>query len=229
MANWLNTVFYRFDHALLQAMHDLTVATNGVLTPLVRLLTAPGNGGLGFILLCLVLLTLRKTRKCGLCMSCSMVMGALITNVLLKPLVARPRPYTTELLREWWLFVGGFAESDLSFPSGHATMAAAVMLALFLSTNKKYSWPALIYPIVMGFTRLYLMVHYPTDVLAGLLAGTLGALIGVFLARRLLAHLEARREKKLCRFLLEFDPVLLVWRRLPFAKKRTDGEDTPCD
>ncbi len=225
MANWLNTAFSEFDYALLQALHGFTVATGGVLTPLIRLLTAPGNGGLGFILLCLALLCFRKTRQCGAAMSASMAVGALITNIVLKPLVARPRPYTTEVLREWWLFVGGFAESDLSFPSGHATMAAAVMLALFLCTDKKYSWPALIYPLVMGFTRLYLMVHYPTDVIAGLLAGTLGALCGVFLTRRAFAYLQARRERTWCRILLECDPVPRLWYRL-FKGNRPDSDDT---
>ncbi len=225
MADWLNTVFHSFDIGILTAIHRFFLATGGVLTPLVEVLTAPGNGGLGFILLGLLLLLFPKTRKTGCLVLFSLLVGALFTNLTLKPLVARPRPYTTAPLCDWWVAVGAGAESDLSFPSGHTTSATAAMLAVFLCNNKKRSWAVLIYPLVMGFTRLYLVVHYPTDVLAGLLCGAISALIAYFATRPLFAYIDAHGELRWCRALRTADPVGRLIGRIRHGKQSPPPDD----
>ncbi len=214
MADWLNTAFYGFDLHVLEAIHHFAMATDGLLTPLIKLLTAPGNGGLGFILLGLFLLVFPKTRKTGIAVLGALLFGALLTNLTLKPLVARPRPYTVEPFRSWWVAIGAGAESDLSFPSGHTTSATAAMLAIFLFNKKKYSWPVLLYPFLMGFTRLYLAVHYPTDVLGGLIAGALGALLAFCALRPLFAYIDTHTELRWCRTFLLADPAVRLWRLL---------------
>ena len=133
-----------------------------------------GDHGLLFIVLGLLLLVIPRARKVGLTVLTALLIGALITNVTLKPLVGRIRP---------WLVVEGLTalveETDLrSFPSGHTTAAFAFAGAVLCSTPVK-RWRALALAVagLMAFSRLYVGVHYPTDVLAGVVVGLLaGAL-----------------------------------------------------
>ena len=96
----------------------------------------------------------------------------------MKNIIARPRPYS-DVSSEFyilWVKAGSLKESGFSFPSGHATAATAFSLSAFLCFDKKYSWLFLIIPIVMGFTRIYFVVHYATDVLGGFLSGSAAAI-----------------------------------------------------
>lgn len=221
MAQLLDTVFAGFDLGILEAIHNFAAATGYFSTPFWHFISFFAHDGICMILLGLALCVFKRTRRTGVAVLGAIVIGALITNVTLKPLVMRARPYTHALLAEWWQAVGAPMESDFSFPSGHTTATAAAMLALFFSTKKKYSWPALAFILLMGFSRMYLMVHYPTDVLAGLLAGGTGACISALLLTPLLyRYLEKNREKWLPRLFLTFDPVTAL-RRL-FSKD--DGE-----
>ena len=73
---------------------------------------------------------------------------------------------------KWWLDVGASFENGYSFPSGHTTATTAFAMAIFLTTNKKYSWPIVLLPIFMACSRIYLMVHYFSDCVGGLIVGT---------------------------------------------------------
>ena len=168
MAEWLDTVFAGFDFTILRAIHEFAVATGGFFTPLMYFVSIFAWKGLGMVLLGAALLVPRRTRRAGLCVLLAVLLGALVTNLWLKPAVARPRPYAagSELYR-WWIFAGGARESDLSFPSGHTASAFAAAFALWLQ-NRKLGVPALVLAAFIAFTRLYLYVHFPTDVLGGL-------------------------------------------------------------
>ena len=212
MAHWLDTVFYGFDSAILGAIHNFAVATNGFFTPLMHAITLLADDGIGMILLGMLLLLFRRTRKTGVFVLGAIVFGALITNVTVKPLVMRPRPYAdeTRVIHEWWVWIGSLKESVRSFPSGHTTSAMAAMTAIFLTVNKKYSWTAFLFALLMGFTRMYFVVHYPTDIIGGLLAGAAGALIAYFALSLVWRAIEQRQDNKLFRFVLEFDTVVAV-------------------
>lgn len=140
-----------------------------VLNPLVALYTTLGNAGLMWIVLSLIMLCSPKTRKAGVLSLASMLLGLLCTNVILKHLVARPRP---------WLDVAGLTvlvnvSDPNSFPSGHTCAAfAAGMIWLRTLPWKWGRVAAVVLAVCMGLSRLYVGVHYPSDVLAGALVGT---------------------------------------------------------
>lgn len=192
-ALWLDSALAGFDTAILRAVHAIQQSpADVVLGPLSRLLALLGKRGVIPILLGLALLCRQRTRRCGAGVLLALGFGALCTNVILKPLVARARPYDqvgTELY-QWWLAAGGATESDLSFPSGHVTAAMAAMTAIFfLGGQHRHTWPAFLFAGAMAFSRMYLMVHYPTDVLAGLLVGLGAGTLAAWIARHLPSHL----------------------------------------
>lgn len=112
--------------------------------------------------------------------------GALLCNVILKPLVARIRPYDVNTAVQ--LLVS--KPVDYSFPTGHTAASFASVVALFMAGERKLWKTALVLAVLIAFSRLYLYVHYPTDVLGGLILG----LIAGYLGSRLILWLMAKRE-----------------------------------
>lgn len=131
--------------------------------------TTLGNAGLVWLVLSVIMLCFKSTRKAGVTALLALAVGFVFTNVILKPLVHRARP---------WLVVEGLtalvAESDPhSFPSGHTCAAFAAACAWRSYLPKQWANAALVCAVLMGFSRLYVGVHFPTDVLAGALVGCL--------------------------------------------------------
>ncbi len=114
-----------------------------------------------------------------------LTLGALIVNVWLKVVIARPRPYADEngLFYPLWQLLGSHVESDFSFPSGHTNAAFAAMVPVFLLGRKRWSWLALLFAVLMGVSRIYLVVHFPSDVVGGIITGTISGIIGTLITR----------------------------------------------
>ena len=173
---------------------------NGFLDFLMPIITIFGDAGIFWIACAAVMLIFPKTRKTGLAMGVALVMGLLVCNICLKPLVARMRPLVYEveklsnsaadLLHSGQLLVG--KPSDFSFPSGH-TIASFEAAGVLMLNNKKLGIPALVLAILIAFSRMYLFVHYPTDVLASVVLGTLFAILANYLVKKGADKLEARR------------------------------------
>ena len=147
-------------------------------------ITHLGDGGIFWIAAALVLLCIPKTRKLGFCVAIALVFDALLCNVLIKPLADRVRPYE---LRDVVLLIR--QPKDASFPSGHAAAAFAVSTALACKRSR-LAIPAGILATVIAFSRLYLYVHYPTDVFAGIALGALCGWLGFLVSRRILQKKE---------------------------------------
>ncbi|MBR5429490.1 MAG: phosphatase PAP2 family protein, partial [Firmicutes bacterium] len=160
MAAWLNSTFSVYDYGILGALHTAAQYAGSILTPVMKVVSLLGEKGLLMFLLALVLVCFSRTRKMGICIFGAVCCGALITNLILKDLVARPRPYETlEVYRQWWLTVGAPLEEDFSFPSGHVTAITAGMTALCL-TGRRRNKPllrslAVVTVLLMALSRNY--------------------------------------------------------------------------
>ena len=207
-AKWLDVAFASFDGAILEFYHLLAEWCGAILTPIMYLITMTGNKGLALILLSLALILFAKTRKTGACMLLAILCGALMTNVILKDWICRLRPYAaSDLFREFWTFVGAHAESEFSFPSGHTTAAAAAATGLWLTRGKKYLAISIPYVALMAASRNYFMVHYPTDVIAGAVVGTIGGVIAYFITLGIYRALQKNENRKFSRFFSDFDLI----------------------
>lgn len=165
----MSTAIFNFDAAILLWLQN--VVRNPVLNPIMIFITHLGDKGLFWIALTLILMIFRKTRRTGVTSAVAMVLGLLVVNIVLKNWVARVRPY--ELIEGLQLMIE--KQHDFSFPSGHATNSLACAWVLFRRLDKKYGVPALILALLISFSRLYVAVHYPTDVFAGIIIGILSA------------------------------------------------------
>ncbi len=158
-----------------------------LLDKLMVLITSLGDKGMIWILIALILLINKKTRTAGLLTLAALGLSAIIGEGILKPLFQRPRPYTdypTTLMLIDQL-------TSYSFPSGHtsSSFAAAYVLSKYFKQFALLFWS---FAIVMGLSRIYLFVHYPTDVIAGALLGLACGIIINFLYETYLKKKELR-------------------------------------
>ena len=166
----------------------------GFLDFLMPLITLLGDAGIFWILCSVVMILIPKTRKTGLAMGISLLIGLLVCNVTLKPLVGRIRPYDYQwqfFQKEITLLVEGL--HDFSFPSGHTIASFEAATALLIG-NKKLGIPAMILAVLIAFSRLYLYVHYPTDVLVSIVLGIGIAFLGTFLVKKGYSIWESRKQ-----------------------------------
>ena len=161
----------------LQLLDALQTIHTPVLDTVMCAITRLGDAGIIWILLCVVLLILPKTRKSGLILMAALLTDLVICNGILKPLVHRIRPFDVKTGIE--LLVK--RPIDYSFPSGHTAASFTSVVALYLAGEKKLWKPALVLAVLIAFSRLYLYVHYPTDVLGGIMIGVVAGGIGYWL------------------------------------------------
>ena len=198
-ASWLNTAFAGYDRMILSLLHSVA---NGFFTFLFKLITLLGEKGILFFLAAIILMCFPKTRKLGVCIFGAVCCGALITNVILKDAVARPRPLTVLPYSQWWAEIKAPAEDGWSFPSGHVTAAAAGMVAIRLMRGKRWTVPAIVWILLMMIARNYLMAHYPTDVLAAAIIGVASAFISYYITYFIFQFIYINRKKKWCGLVL---------------------------
>ena len=163
-----------------------------VLDALAVFLNYAGEHGEIWIAFTLLLLLFRRTRKAGCAMATALVLYLVAGDCILKPLFARPRP--CDIRPEMLTLVA--RPHGWSFPSGHTASGFAAAFALWFQ-NRSLGVPALVLAAFIGFTRLYLYVHFPTDILGGvalgLAAGALGSLLADKVSNRLSNCKEVKR------------------------------------
>jgi len=155
-----------------------------------KAVTFLGNGGWFWIVLAILLLFTVKTRRAGFCALLAMAAGFLITNVLLKNLVGRIRPYDV---------INGLVpliarQSDASFPSGHACASFASAFVYLRTLPGRWGAAALTLAILISFSRLYVGVHYPSDVIAGIVIGIVSGWMVLTLYKRKRPKIDSQTE-----------------------------------
>ena len=154
----------QMDFAVLYALQRLH---GPVLDKVMAFITHLGDGGYVWIAAgALLLLCSKKYRKQGAAVLIGLLLGTLVGNGIVKNLVARPRPCwldpTVALIVK--------APKSYSFPSGH-TLSSVIAAAVLWRTDRRMGWPAAVLAVLIGLSRLYLFVHFPTDVLGAVVLG----------------------------------------------------------
>lgn len=145
-----------------------------LLTGILTFITRLGDGGFIWILLTILLLIPKKTRKAAFSMAAALIWSLIITNLLLKNSVARVRPY--EVVEGLRILID--PPQDWSFPSGHTSASLAAAVVMLRMLPRKIGIPGIILAALISLSRLYVGVHYPTDVLGGAVIGVICALLG---------------------------------------------------
>lgn len=166
-----------------------------------KTVTHLGDAGIFWIILTLLLLCFKQTRKAGIYSAVALVGSVILNNVILKPLVARPRPfwhgpeYGSTGLKE---NVDGLIcivkeAKDYSFPSGHTGASFASAVAFYPHLPKKYAIALIVLAALIAFSRLYVGIHYPTDVLAGLFDGIFLGLLANIICDKVFEKMKKRK------------------------------------
>ena len=152
----------------------------GFLDTVMPIITKLGDGGILWILCSFGLLLFPKTRGVGVAMAIGLVLEVVCCNLFLKPFIGRIRPFDINPAVQ--LLIP--PPTDFSFPSGHTGAAFAAVSALYF--NKQRMWiPCLLLAVCISFSRLYLYVHYPSDVLAGIVIGIGTGWVGTVYVKRM--------------------------------------------
>ena len=162
------------------------------LTPIMKGITSLGNAGAFWIVMVLLLLLYKPTRKLGFICLAALVEEFLVNDLIIKELVKRIRPYEKIVGLDPLIP----KPSGYSFPSGHATSSFAVGYTIFRKGDKRLGIPMLILAIVISFSRLYVAVHYPTDIMAGVAIGILFSYLGEYTVKKIDQYWSKNRSKQ---------------------------------
>lgn len=163
----------------LEILHAIQGMHQDWLSPVMIFLSTIGEVGLVWIMISIILACVPRTRKCGLSMMAAMALSFLLGNCLLKNLIARPRPFSVDTS----IVMLVPYPSEYSFPSGHTLNGFTAAVTIFLY-YRKAGIAAIFLAAAIAFSRLYLFVHYPTDILGGMILGILDACLVYFLINK---------------------------------------------
>ena len=221
LGTWLDTTFASFDFSIFQFFGSIH---SDFLDFVATVFTSMGavSYAILFAVFGLVLALFKRTRKYGLAIVFAVIIGTLLTNVVIKPMFSRIRPYN--MLQDiasyfgWYLNTGMLAESDYCFPSGHTTAAVEIAVALCLchisDRKKNVAWVFPLIAFLTGCSRVYLMVHYATDVIGGIIIGVLAGVLGYLISRKLTQKIIRSKYNR------RIDLERVIWRKFGKRIKR---------
>ena len=172
------SVFTNFDCAVFQLVEKLW---NPVLDAIMIFITHLGDDGVFWIALGLILCVFKKTRKYGVLLFLGLAFATVINNLVLKQIFERPRPFNFDGWPADFVFPNPLIDKphSFSFPSGHTSTSLGSATPLLIKANKKWGIPVFILAVLVGFSRVYVHVHYPTDVIVGMLVGIVAGILAV--------------------------------------------------
>ena len=173
MLEWLRNM----DWTVLHWLREVTQC--GAMDLIMPKITALGNGGAVWIAAAAAMTISKKYRKYGIAMFAALIAGVLVGNLCLKNLIARARPCWLESVS---LLIAN--PTDYSFPSGH-TLSSVIGAYMLTAANRWFGWAAIPLAALIAFSRLYLFVHFPTDVLASVVLGIVIGTVTVWGTKRI--------------------------------------------
>lgn len=174
MIEWIHGM----DHSILSWIIDNL--RHAWLDPIVILITSLGDAGAIWIVMSLILLVRPRTRRCGLAMLTALLLGVLVGNLALKNIIARPRPFAAypDILPLVMPI------DPFSFPSGHTLSSFCAASACF-AYHRKAGAACGVLALLIGLSRLYVGVHYPSDVLGGILIGIILGVLATYIVNKI--------------------------------------------
>lgn len=168
-------------------LDSISKIRNPYLDKIMSAVSFSADKGIIWIALALILLIFKKTRKAGVCVSLALIIDLILVNGIIKPLAARTRPFDVKSGIE--LIIA--APKDFSFPSGHACASFAASSALFFCCGK-WGIISLVFAALVAFSRLYLYVHFPTDVIFGAALGFFLGYVSFFICKKIYSDFPSR-------------------------------------
>lgn len=179
-------IIYKFDFAVLFALQKIHCT---LLNVFFAFFTYIGSGGILWIAAAVVLLCIRNKRTAGLAASIALILELVVNEWIIKHIFERPRPFT--LHPEIDTIVA--KPSSFSFPSGHTCSSFAAATAIFMF-DRRLGSIAYVIAAIIGFSRNYFFIHYPTDVICGALEGVLLGLLAAVIVKRVILACKKRRQ-----------------------------------
>lgn len=178
-----------FELGILESIHSLQSPFLDFIIPKISFL---GNAGMLWIATAIILVHFKKTRRCGVALGATLIICLILDNLLLKNIVSRERPFNVDesiklLIPE---------PTDYSFPSGHTLSCFACTTVFMYYYRRPFGYITLVFSIIIGFTRLYLRVHFPSDVVSGAIIGIAFGVLGIILTEYAYKKISAKRGKK---------------------------------
>lgn len=155
----------------LSYLHTLQHFSNPIIDKMMIFLSTLGNAGVIWILFAMILLITKKYRKTGIQVIVAMLITFLIGNLFLKNVIHRPRPYMVDPT----LIPRVLKPLEYSFPSGHTMNGVTAALTMYLR-DKRIGIPAVLLAILIAYSRMYNLVHFPTDIIGGVVVGACSAI-----------------------------------------------------
>lgn len=184
------------DYAVLEWINNHLHGSN-IVNEVIKWISFLGDTGLIWIVIGALLLSIKGHRRFGLLLLISLLLGWVINDYILKLIISRDRPFAT--YPQFLLFIESIKmskPSGSSFPSGHAFSSFNCAVILFFANKKKFGAVAIALAILIALSRVFLCVHYPTDVLAGAVLGSLAGYLAVFCYKKIYPRYEKRRGAK---------------------------------
>ena len=173
----------------LQFLDWLQTLQTTILNEIMKAVTHLGDAGALWIILAAVLLAFPKTRKSGAIVAAALIVDLVLCNGILKNIFARTRPF--DVKEGISLLIT--APKDFSFPSGHTAASFTAVAALYFAGEKKLWKECGVLAVLIAISRMYLYVHYPTDILGGAIIGFFCGWAGWKLSRYLIRTCKKRR------------------------------------
>ena len=163
----------------LSYLHTLQDFSNPIIDKMMVLLSTLGNAGIIWITVAVILFMSKKYRKTGIQVFAAMIITFLIGNLILKNVIHRPRPYVVDPT----IIPKVVKPSEFSFPSGHTMNGVTASLTIFFR-DKGLGIAAIVLALLIAFSRIYNLVHFPTDVIGGIVIGVCSAMLVEWFVKR---------------------------------------------